>query len=142
VRRRVCVAAAADYFFSRRWLAITVALLLNAFPFSRSGAVRATLEWCGELLDEGWSLLVFPEGTRSTDGRIGTFRTGIGLMALELGVPVVPVRVRGTYESWPKGQRWPRKHPVEVTFGPPIRLNPAMTYDAAAEMLEAAVRAL
>jgi long-chain acyl-CoA synthetase len=142
LRGRVCVAAADDYFFARRWLGLTVALLLNAFPFSRSGAVRPTLEHCGRLLDEVWSLVVFPEGTRSVDGRIAPFRPGIGLMSVELDVPIVPVRLRGTYESLPKGSRWPRAERVRVSFGEPLRFERGTSYAAATEAIEAAVRAL
>lgn len=142
IRRRTAVAAAADYFFVRRWLGITVSVLLNAFPFSREGAVRPTLEWCGHLVDEGWSLVVFPEGTRSTTGDIAPFRPGIGLMAVDLAVPVVPVRLQGTYGALPKGQAWPRHHPVTVTFGRPLRFPRDTPYQEATRTIEAAVRAL
>ena len=142
VRRRSSVAAAADYFFENRWLGGLVALLLNAFPFSRTGAVRSTLEHCGELLDDGWSIVVFPEGTRSATGEIGSFRPGMGLMAVELGVPVVPVRVRGTFGALPKGRGMPRRSPLRVTFGRPLRFPPGFGHDAAAKAIEAAVRAL
>lgn len=142
IRRRVAVAAAEDYFFARGWLGLAVSVFLNAFPFSRTGAVRPTLEWCGRLVDGGWSLLVFPEGTRSLNGEIAPFRSGIGLMALELGVPVVPVRVRGTYESLPKGQFWPRAGRISVSFGAPLRFPPGTSYEEAARGIEAAVRGL
>lgn len=141
-RRRVAVAAAADYFFSRRWLGLVVSLVLNAFPFARVGSVRPTLEWCGRLVDEGWSILVFPEGTRSATGEIGPFRSGIGLMAVELEVPVVPIRLRGTYEALAKGRAWPKRGEVTVTFGRPLRFPQGSPYEEASRAIESAVRAL
>jgi long-chain acyl-CoA synthetase len=121
LRARVAVAAAADYFFRTRLLAVATPLLLNAFPFSREGSVRSSLEHCGDVADGGWSVLVYPEGTRSPDGRLQPFRTGIGLLATDLRVPVVPIGVEGTYAVLPKGRRRPRRGPVTVRFGPPLR---------------------
>ncbi len=141
-RRRVAVAAAADYFFARRWLGLLVSLVLNAFPFPRVGAMRSTLEWCGRLLDDGWSLLVFPEGTRSLTGGMGPFKPGIGLMAQELEVAVVPVRVRGTRAALPKGGRLPRPGPLRVTFGAPLRFSRGDRPEDATRAIEAAVRGL
>jgi long-chain acyl-CoA synthetase len=82
-RRRVAVAAAADYFFARPLLGSLVALLLNAFPFSRTTAIRPTLEHCAALLDSRWSIMLYPEGTRSMTGTIGEFKAGVGLLAVE-----------------------------------------------------------
>jgi long-chain acyl-CoA synthetase len=136
------VAAAADYFFTRPWLGTLVSVLLNAFPFAREGPVRPSLEWCGRLLDDGWSLVVFPEGTRSPDGEIAPFRPGIGLMALELDVPIVPVRLRGAHNAWPKGRALPRRGSVTIEFGRPLRFRHGTDYAHAIRILEAAVRAL
>jgi 1-acyl-sn-glycerol-3-phosphate acyltransferase len=63
-------------------------------------------------------------------------------MACELEVPVVPVRVRGTFEALPKGRIWPRRHPVQVAFGAALRFEAATPYAEAADAIEAAVRAL
>jgi long-chain acyl-CoA synthetase len=114
VRRRTAVAAAADYFFERRPLATLVSLALGAFPFHRQGAVSTSLAQCGDLADAGWSLLIFPEGTRSPDGRLQPFKAGIGLLARELGLPVVPIYLAGLYAVLPKGRCWPRPGPVEL----------------------------
>lgn len=141
-RRRLMVAAAADYFYRRCELGALVSLLLGAFPLVRQGPARASLEYCGELVDDGWSVLVYPEGTRSASGRMAPFKPGIGLLAVELGVPVVPVRLVGTAARLPKGGRWPRRGPVAVRFGRPLRFAPDTPYAEAAARLEAAVRAL
>lgn len=141
-RERVTVAAAADYFFSRRWLAVLVSVLLNAFPFSRTTAVRPTLEHCAFLLDRGWSILLYPEGTRSTTGQLGEFKSGVGLLAVELKVPVVPIYLDGLQRVLPKGRVLPHRGEASVTFGPPLRVDPATSYEVAAAHIEEAVRAL
>ncbi|MGL6279402.1 MAG: AMP-binding protein, partial [Gaiella sp.] len=142
LRARVAVAAAADYFFRTRPLALAMPLLLNAFPFSRAGAVRSSLEHCGDLADRGWSVLVYPEGTRSTTGRLQPFRAGIGLLGTELGVPVVPVGVDGCHALLPKGRHRPRRGPVSVTFGPALPPRPDRTPSATAKELADAVARL
>ncbi|MCH8870578.1 MAG: AMP-binding protein, partial [Chloroflexi bacterium] len=63
IRRRLALAAASDYFFSSKALGFITGLSLNTFPFSREGAVRSSLEYVGELMDDGWSVLIYPEGT-------------------------------------------------------------------------------
>jgi len=122
IRRHLAVAAAADYFFRNRALSIAVPLMLNTFPLSRKGAVRASLEYCGELVDGGWSILIYPEGTRSTTGHLQPFKNGIGLLATGLQVPVVPIGVQGGFQILPKGHRFPRRSPVKVRFGTPIEV--------------------
>lgn len=141
-RRRVAVAAAADYFFTSRLRGASVALLLNAFPFSRTEAVRPTLQHCARLVDHGWSLLLYPEGTRSTGGRMAPFKDGVGLLAVEMAVPVVPVWLEGVGQVLPKGRRLPRPAPVTVRFGPPLRFCAGTSYPVATKAIEEAVRSL
>jgi long-chain acyl-CoA synthetase len=142
VRGRIAVAAAADYFYTRAPLALFVTLALGAFPLARTGRVRPSLEYCGELVDAGWALLVYPEGTRSPDGRLQPFRAGIGLLAAELRVPVVPAYLSGLQARLPRGAGWPRPGPVGVRFGPPLRVRPGTPYAAVTAQLEAAMRGL
>jgi 1-acyl-sn-glycerol-3-phosphate acyltransferase len=142
LRRRVAVAAAADYFFARPPLGALVGLLLNAFPFQRTGVAVGALAACRRLAGDGWSLLLFPEGTRSTTGAIAPFRPGIGRLAVDLNLPVVPVRVDGLHAVLPKGARWPRRGRVTVAFGPPLRVEPGADPAEAARRVEAVVRAL
>ncbi|MGE5690246.1 MAG: AMP-binding protein [Pseudomonadota bacterium] len=142
LRARVAVAAAADYFFRARVLRVLTPLLLNGFPFSREGAVRSSLDHCGDLADRGWSILVYPEGTRSPAGRLQPFRSGSGLLAVELGMPVVPVAVAGTHALWPKGRRLPRRGPVVVRFGQPVRVGSSDAHADVAAQLARAVATL
>ena len=70
-------------------------------------------------LKSGRALLIFPEGTRSIDGRVAEFKKGAAILAYELGVPIVPVGIHGTFEAWPRAGRF-RFHPIEFYFGDPI----------------------
>jgi 1-acyl-sn-glycerol-3-phosphate acyltransferase len=119
-RRRTAVAAAADYFFDTWWRAVGSAVLFNTFPIERRGGSLAATP--GQVLGEGWNLVVFPEGTRSPDGWIGRFRMGAAWLAVEYGVPVVPVAHRGTFAAMPRGQGWPSpgRRAVTVRFGEPL----------------------
>jgi long-chain acyl-CoA synthetase len=142
IRRRVAVAAAADYFYRDRRLGFAASLLLNTFPFCREGPIRGSLERCGELVGAGWSILIFPEGTRSTTGELQPFKGGVGLLARELGVPVVPLAIDGLDRVLPKGSGHPRPGPVTVRIGPPIAVSRAWDRRTAAALLEASVAGL
>ena len=129
---RTATGAAADYFFDVWWRAAATALVFNAFPVERArGKGRATA-LARQLLDEKWNILVFPEGTRSPDGWVRDFRMGAARLACEADVPVVPIAIRGSYQSMPRGAAWPAKGrlPVTVRFGPAVR--PGADEDAAA----------
>lgn len=121
------------------WL---VALFSNSFPLpqTESGA-RESLRYIGDLVDENWSILFFPEGERTQTGEIKRFQPGIGLIAGRLCVPVVPVRLRGVDKVLHRGWRWPRAGKVEITFGPPLQLK-GSDYAALTKQVEGAVRAL
>ncbi|HVL98178.1 MAG TPA: lysophospholipid acyltransferase family protein [Egibacteraceae bacterium] len=124
-RERTAVGAAADYFFDARWRAAATALAFNAFPVERRGGKRAA-STARELIDDGWSLLLFPEGTRSPDGWLRTFRHGPARLCLDRGVPAVPVAIRGTHAAMPRGRSWarPGRPPLAVRFGPPVYPGP------------------
>ncbi|MGE3273458.1 MAG: AMP-binding protein [Chloroflexota bacterium] len=141
-RRRTAVAAAADYFFTDRRISLVASVALGAFPFHRTGPVAASLAHCGDLADAGYSLLVFPEGTRSTTGQVAPFKPGIGLLARELGLPVVPVYLDGLFRVLPKGRTVPRPGRVRVIIGEPLRVDPSLSNTETAARLEAALRAL
>jgi len=122
-RRELMIAAAEDYFFSTRTRGWLTTAILPAFPFRRSGDVRCSLIRTEELIAGGCSVLLFPEGTRSSDGWIGPFRRGVALIAARSGVPVVPTYIDGAAAAWPKGARLPRRRPVAVSFGEPLRIG-------------------
>ena len=122
-----------------------MALGTGAFPFGRTAHVRASLERLAGFLDDGWNVIVFPEGTRSPDGRLGEMKEGIGLLATSLGVPIVPVHVAGAHAILPKGRALPRRRAgarVRVRFGAPLRFEPGLSIHEATERVGAAIRAL
>ncbi|MER7402824.1 lysophospholipid acyltransferase family protein [Streptomyces sp. NPDC000070] len=118
---RLAVGAAADYFFASRLTGATTALLFNAFPVRR-GAAPEALSTAKCLLASGWSVLLYPEGTRSGDGNLGNFKTGAARLSLETGLPVLPIAVSGTQYVIPRGKRLPARaqRPLSVRFGPPM----------------------
>src|SRR3954454_1065657 len=130
-RQRTAVAAAADYFYKKRWVANAVALVFNTVPIMRRGAGGAgsgAFDHVDRLIDRRWNLLIFPEGTRSREGAVGRLRSGAAVIAQQHGIPIVPIRLKGTHDAMPPGRNWPkrvrgflsRRHRVEVYFGPPI----------------------
>jgi 1-acyl-sn-glycerol-3-phosphate acyltransferase len=129
-RKRTAVAAAADYFYKNRLVASMVALLFNTVPVERKGGGSTKgASHLDTLLDDGWNLLLFPEGTRSRGNGLGRVRRGAAVLASHHNLSIVPIRVTGTAEAMPPGSFWPkrlrgrlfsRRHRVEVTFGDPI----------------------
>jgi 1-acyl-sn-glycerol-3-phosphate acyltransferase len=141
LRRQTTIAAARDYFYTNGLRASIVSLFLNTFPFDRhNGAL--SLKQCTAELEEGWSLLIYPEGTRSVDGSIAPFKKGVGLLAGRLSVQVVPVFVEGPAEMLPKGSHMPQKKDVTITFGPPVRYQSKMGMQAIADDLRERVLVL
>ncbi len=94
---------------------------VNAFPVQREGADPAAFRMALTLLAQGRALLVFPEGTRG--GALRPGKAGAGMLALRSGVTVVPAYVHGTGTALGRGQRWPRRTPLTVAFGPPLGLS-------------------
>jgi 1-acyl-sn-glycerol-3-phosphate acyltransferase len=115
---RAFPAAASDYFFQsvpRLWAA---AILVNALPFARQARVRQSLSLCRELLAHpGTILIIFPEGTRSTTGEVGEFKSGIGALVAGRDVAVAPCFIDGSFRVWPKGKRFPRPRKVRLVVG-------------------------
>jgi 1-acyl-sn-glycerol-3-phosphate acyltransferase len=131
-RRHTAVAAAADYFYNKRWKANGVALLFNTVPLGRKGGGlgNGATDHVDRLLAENWNLVMFPEGTRSRDGEVGKVHSGAAVIAAQHGIEIVPIYISGTHEAMPPGRNWPRRipgrlvsrrHEVEVRFGDPIR---------------------
>ena len=124
-RDHLAIGAAADYFFDVWWRGIATSLLFNGFPVERGNGRRAA-RLALSLLHRGWSILIYPEGGRSEDGWIGSFKGGGAWLAVEAHVPVVPVAFRGNFQAMPKGRGWPAKGrpPVSIRFGTPLHPEP------------------
>jgi 1-acyl-sn-glycerol-3-phosphate acyltransferase len=141
-RHRTFVGAAADYFFGSRVTGTLSALALNAVPIERTKISRDSADRAAELIDEGWSLVIFPEGGRSPDGWGQEFRGGASYLALRCGVPIVPVHLAGTGRVLAKGDKRPNRASTTVTFGRPIVPTDADDTRRLAARLERAVAEL
>lgn len=131
LRKHTAVAAAADYFYKSKMIASLVSLFFNTVPLDRKGGggMSKSGSHLDELLNDGWSLLLYPEGTRKHGDGLGRIRRGAAVLATEHNLPIVPIRVDGTAEAMPPGQFWPkrlrgrlfsRRHKIHVSFGEPI----------------------
>jgi len=145
-RRRLAIAAASADIFGPRHFGLPLKgmlarLLGNAFPFTRRrGPPR--VDFFQSLLAQGWSVLVFPEGKLTVCGPMQPFKAGVGLMAVEAGVPIVPVRVDVTKRGPWEGAGRLSRGAVEVRFGEARRFVEGDDPAAATAWLEAAVRGL
>jgi 1-acyl-sn-glycerol-3-phosphate acyltransferase len=141
-RRDLVVAAAADYFFDKQWKAVVAALSLNAIPIDREVTGRKSATMIRELIDDGWSLVIYPEGGRSPDGWGQEFRGGAAYLSSRTGAPVVPVFIDGTGSIFGKGMKRPRPGRTRVVFGAPLRPAPDESTRRFNARIEAAVTAL
>jgi 1-acyl-sn-glycerol-3-phosphate acyltransferase len=129
LRKRTAVAAAADYFYRNRIVASCVSLVFNTVPVDRKGGGGKSIDHLDSLLEDGWSILLYPEGTRSRGSGLGRMRRGAAVLASHHNLPIVPIRVTGTADAMPPGTMWPkrvrgtllrRRHRIVVSFGDPI----------------------
>lgn len=133
VVRRLAVGAAADHFFTKRLGKLATSFSFNAYPIHRqSGGDPSTKGLSRRLLANGVPVLIYPEGTRSRTGALGTFRPGPAALCVDAGVPCVPVALHGTAEAMPLGRSWPvaGRPAVRLSIGKP--LHPLPTEDPVA----------
>jgi 1-acyl-sn-glycerol-3-phosphate acyltransferase len=142
MRHRTVIAAAADYFFDRRWKAAMWSFTIGAIPMERTKVNRRSADLAATLLEDGWNLIIFPEGGRSADGWGQEFKGGAAYLAKRCSVPVVPVHLRGTRSVLAKDSSRLRPGATEIRLGDP--LVPAEDEDARrfAGRIEQAVAAL
>lgn len=155
-RYRVAPAMAREFFaahfhpdrYSRKaWFTSSLnyylaAMFFNAFPLTQGGTgTRQTLRYIGELVADGTSILIYPEGQRTEEGGIGRFRPGVGMIASRMAVPVVPVRLEGLDRILGRDDYFPTRGRARCAFGAPMSLS-GNDYAALAGQVEAAVRAL
>jgi 1-acyl-sn-glycerol-3-phosphate acyltransferase len=136
IRNRLVIAAAADYFYSTRLSGAAASLALGTVPFVRQGgSSRESLQLLKDLVGKGWSVLIFPAGTRGR-GASG-FKRGFAYIAVDCQVPVVPLYLHGLDHVLPKGSFLPLPGGVVVGIGAPIR--PGDDYTDLVRRAEAAV---
>jgi long-chain acyl-CoA synthetase len=97
--------------------------LLNLFPLPREAAFLKSFSYAGECVDRGYSVLVFPEGHHTIDGRLRPFRAGIGLLATRLQVPIVPMRIDGLFEVKQAGKKFAAPGKIRIRIGTPVRFQ-------------------
>lgn len=132
--------------FFRRWLDrleyFLVVALFNVFPLPQHSGYRESFAYAGASADRGYSVLVFPEGRRTPDGKLSPFRAGIGLLAKRLNLPVVPVRIDGLFEVARARRRIAPPGAVRVSIGAPLRFTPEGTEEEIVGRLQDAVAGL
>ncbi len=106
----------------RRW----IARVGHVIPVGPETPLATVLKASVALLRSGKSLLIFPEGERSLDGQLLPFKKGLGVLACELHVPIIPVKIQGSFEVWPPDAKTPQRHPITLTFGQGLRITPSM----------------
>jgi long-chain acyl-CoA synthetase len=116
--------------------------LLNLFPLPREAGFRRSFAYAGEAVDRGYSVLVFPEGRHTTDGKMNPFRAGIGLLAENLGIPVLPMRIIGLFEVKQAGKKVAKPWAIGVRIGEPRKFPPGTDPQKIAADLQKAVEAL
>jgi 1-acyl-sn-glycerol-3-phosphate acyltransferase len=141
-RHRTIVGAAADYFFDKRWKGALWALVLNAVPIERTKVSRRSAQLAVDLVNDGWSMVIYPEGGRTPDGWAQEFRGGAAFVARQCNVPVVPVHIEGTRRILRRGGGTFRPSTTTVTFGAPMWAHEGEDARRFAARIEAAVAAL
>ncbi len=116
--------------------------LLNLFPLPREAGFRQSFAYAGEAVDRGYSVLVFPEGRHTVDGKINPFRAGIGLLANNLRIPVLPMRIVGLFEVKRSGKKFARPGKIHVRIGKPMKFAAGSDAGEIARKLQTAVEAL
>ncbi len=132
--------AARDYFFDIAARRNFFANFTNLAPIDRQAGLRETLREVGKLLDEGKTVLIFPEGTRSPDGSIREFKGAIGHLALRHEIDILPVHLGGTFEAWSRDAKVPTRRDVSARIGPPLAIADLRRLTEGLRPIEAARR--
>jgi len=141
-KSKLVVAAAADYFFTSRSKGAAAALTLNALPIDREVTGRKSSDMIRGLVDDGWSLVIYPEGGRSPDGWGQEFKGGAAYLAARTGAAVIPVFIDGSGAIYGKGMKRPKAGHTKVIFGAPLWPAAGENTRRFSARIEAAVAAL
>ncbi|MCP6718777.1 MAG: AMP-binding protein [Patescibacteria group bacterium] len=154
IRKKLSVATATDVLYEANvpWIKYTkefFQFLFLTFPFAREGQTKSSFEYLGRIIDRNFSVLVFPEGYMSRTGNLREFKLGSGLLAIEMAVPIIPIRLSGTQYVIPPGIEGakpefslPKRHKVSVAFGKPFLIDPKMNYKEATSLIKEKIRNL
>ena len=125
--------------FARRWQQVgyyLVVALFNVFPLPQQSGVRESFAFAGESVDRGYSVVVFPEGRRTQDGKPSQFRSGVGMLAQRLDIPVVPLRIDGLFDMKLSGRKIAHRGELKVLIGKPLRFSPETSAEEITNQLE------
>jgi long-chain acyl-CoA synthetase len=122
-------------FYEKTRYALVVSLF-NVFPLPQRTGFRRSFEFAGESADRGYSVLVFPEGKRTETGELEPFRSGIGMLANRLNLPIVPMRIDGLYEYRFKKKHFVPPNQIRVSIGEPVQYAPSENPDSIAKDLQ------
>ena len=155
MRNRTCVAAALDVFgpadrstarptsvLKRECLQVIVAAGFHAFAFDRNGSSLRSIRTANDMVQRGWNLLLYPEGTRSRDGSMAPFKSGVGVLARKTGAAVLPIHVHGGSQVLPIGRTLPQRGHIVIRFGTPMRPTDDESTSAFVSRVQDAVGAL
>jgi long-chain acyl-CoA synthetase len=113
--------AAQDYFFEgNKYRKAFFENFTNLAPMPRGSSLRQALRQAGELIEQGKTVLIFPEGTRSTDGQVHEFKSAVGHLARHHNIDILPIYLGGTHRALPKGTTLPKHREVEARIGAPL----------------------
>jgi long-chain acyl-CoA synthetase len=131
-----------NWFTRLRYLGqyLLIAFFFNVFAMPQHGGFRRSFAFAGEMMDLGYSVLVFPEGRRSSDGNLHTFRAGIGLLAKQLYAPIVPVRLDGVYQLAQQGKHFAPPGAITINIGAPIHCSVQNSAEQISQELEGRVK--
>jgi long-chain acyl-CoA synthetase len=135
-----------DWFFLRRWSEqlqyVLISAVFDVFPLPHSAGFRESFQYAGELVDRGYSVLVFPEGKRTQTGEMAPFRSGIGLLVQRLNLPIIPMRIDGLFPLKQRKQRFSKPGTVQVRVGEPVRFAANKDPEEIARELQEIVKSL
>jgi len=135
-----------NWFFVKRWWEQLqyglIAALFNVFSLPQRSKYRESFRFAGELADRGYSVVIFPEGRRTETGEMSPFRSGIGLLATQLNLPIVPMRIDGLFPFKIAKKHYAPPHAVQVRIGDPVRFEPTADPEEIAKELQSIVEGL
>jgi long-chain acyl-CoA synthetase len=135
-----------DWFFLKRWREqvryALIAMFFNVFSLPQRAKYRESFRFAGELVDRGYSVVIFPEGRRTETGEMSPFRSGIGLLATHLNLPIIPMRIDGLFPFKIAKKHYAPPHAVQVRIGDPVRFEPTADPEEIARELQRIVAGL
>jgi len=135
-----------DWFFLKRWWEqlryALIAMFFNVFSLPQRAKYRESFRFAGELVDRGYSVVIFPEGRRTETGDMSPFRSGIGLLATHLNLPIIPMRIDGLFPFKIAKKHYAPPHAVQVKIGDPAKFDPTADPEEIAKELQRIVERL